>query len=46
MDCGNIGMIERCEQPGFTLEAGHSFRIGGEQIGKELERDPPYSSTA
>jgi hypothetical protein len=38
MDRGNVGMIERRQELGLALEAGHSLRITGECIGEEFER--------
>jgi hypothetical protein len=34
---GDIGVIQRCQKLGLALEAGHSLRISGEYVGKELE---------
>ena len=30
VDLGDVGVIERGEDLGFPLEAGHSLRVGGE----------------
>ena len=38
-DGGDVGVIERFQQPGLALEAGHSFGIARECFGKELERN-------
>jgi hypothetical protein len=37
IDRSDVGVIERCQEFGFALEAGHSFRISCERVGKELE---------
>jgi hypothetical protein len=39
VDRGDVGVIERRQELGFALEAGHSFGIACERLGKELERD-------
>ncbi len=37
MDRDNVGVIQRCQDLGFALEAGQPFRISGKGIGQELE---------
>ncbi len=39
MDLRDVGMVERCERRGFTLEAGEPIGIAGDERGKHLERD-------
>src|SRR5207244_4489266 len=38
MDCGDIRMIQRCQQPRFTLEARDPIRIARECFGQDLDR--------
>jgi hypothetical protein len=39
MEDGDVGMIERSQQPGFPLETGEPLRISRELGGQDLERD-------
>ena len=38
-DGGDVGVIERCQQPGLALEAGHPFGIAYECVWKEFQRN-------
>ena len=39
VDVGNVGMVQRREDLRFAREPCEAFRIGGERIGKDLDRD-------
>ena len=39
VDCRNVGVIERCQRPGFSFEAGQSIGIAGERVGQHLDGD-------
>ncbi len=39
VDCGDVRMIERCEDLGLALEARHALWIRGERSGEDFERD-------
>ncbi len=39
IDGGDVGMIERCEQLGFTLETGQPLGISGEDVRQNLDGD-------
>ena len=36
---GHVGMVQRGQELGFTLEAGDAIRIGGERVRQDLDRD-------
>ena len=38
-DCGDVGMIQRSESLGFTLEAREPIGVVGEGFGEDLDRD-------
>ncbi len=40
-DLGDVGMIQRCQRLGFTLEARKSLRIVREGVWQDLDRDLP-----
>ena len=44
VDRRDVGVIERGEEPGFTLEAGEAIRIGGEGRRKDLDRDVAFQA--
>jgi hypothetical protein len=37
VDGSDVGMIQGCQELGFTFKAGHSLKIICECIGKELQ---------
>ena len=41
VDAGDVGMVQRGEDSGFTLEPGQAFGVIGEQIGQDLEGHIP-----
>jgi hypothetical protein len=41
VDAGDIGVIEGCQDLGFSGEAGHPVGVGGEGVGEELEGHVP-----
>jgi hypothetical protein len=38
---GDVGVIEACQNLGFTLKAAGTFRISGELVGKDLDCNVP-----
>ena len=38
-DLRDVWVIQRSERLGFTLEAGHTVRVGRERLGQDLDRD-------
>ncbi len=41
VDGGDVRVIQGGEGLRFAFEAGHAFRIGGEHVGQDLDRDLP-----
>ena len=39
VDCGDVRMIQRCQHLCFAPEARHAFRVIGEGVGQDLQRD-------
>jgi hypothetical protein len=39
VDRGDVGMIERGEDPRLALEAGDTVRVGRERVGQHLDGD-------
>ena len=39
VDGRDVGMIQRCQHPCFTLESRHSVGITGESSGQDFDRD-------
>ena len=39
VDAGDVGMVQRGEDSGFTLKPGQAFRIIGEEVRQDFEGD-------
>ena len=39
VDLGDVGVVQRGEDPGLSLEARQPVRVGGERLGQHLQRD-------